>query len=90
MVLRVFSFVLVGSPPRFFLVRIVEREGQYKAEQKNAELKAEQGLMDRFNAKGLKTRMSTKMFGETLEVYCSTEFNRVRASMYPVPILCQT
>lgn len=28
--------------------------------------------------KDLKTRMSTKMVGETLEIHCSTEFNRVR------------
>ena len=27
--------------------------------------------------------MSTKMIGETLEIHCSTEFNRVRTSMYP-------
>ena len=28
--------------------------------------------------KDMKTRMSTKMVGETLEIHCSTEFNRVR------------
>ena len=28
--------------------------------------------------KDLKTRMSTKMVGETLEIHCSTEFNRMR------------
>lgn len=28
--------------------------------------------------KDLKTRMSTKMIGETLEIHCSTEFNRMR------------
>ena len=28
--------------------------------------------------KDLKTRLSTKMVGETLEIHCSTEFNRVR------------
>ena len=27
--------------------------------------------------------MSTKMVGETLEIHCSTEFNRMRMSMYP-------
>lgn len=27
--------------------------------------------------------MSTKMVGETLEIHCSTEFNKVRSSMYP-------
>jgi len=29
--------------------------------------------------KDLKTRMSTKMVGETLEIHCSTEFNRMRS-----------
>jgi len=33
--------------------------------------------------KDLKSRMSTKMIGESLEVHCSTEFNRVRTSMFP-------
>lgn len=33
--------------------------------------------------KDMKSRMSTKMIGESLEVHCSTEFNRVRSSMYP-------
>ena len=32
--------------------------------------------------KDLKTRMSTKMIGETLEIHCSTEFNRMR-SLFP-------
>ena len=32
--------------------------------------------------KDLKTRMSTKMVGETLEIHCSTEFNRIR-SLFP-------
>ena len=55
----------------------------------------ERGLVERFNMqlrekqeqidyyKDLKTRLSTKMVGETLEIHCSTEFNRVRSSMYP-------
>lgn len=33
--------------------------------------------------KEMKARMSTKMIGETLEIHCSTEFNRIRTSMYP-------
>lgn len=33
--------------------------------------------------KDMKSRMSTKMIGESLEVHCHTEFNRVRTSMYP-------
>lgn len=33
--------------------------------------------------KEMKAKMSTKMIGETLEIHCSTEFNRIRTSMYP-------
>lgn len=33
--------------------------------------------------KDMKSRMSTKMVGESLEMHCHTEFNRVRTSMYP-------
>lgn len=31
----------------------------------------------------LKTRMSTKMVGETLEQHCLTEFNRIRSAAFP-------
>lgn len=33
--------------------------------------------------KDLKTRMSTKMIGETLEIHCSTQFNQMMRSMLP-------
>lgn len=33
--------------------------------------------------KDMKSKMSTKMVGESLEMHCHTEFNRVRTSMYP-------
>lgn len=65
------------------------------ASEKDAAIIREKSLVEKFNMqlrekqeqidyyKDLKTRMSTKMIGETLEIHCSTEFNRVRASMYP-------
>lgn len=31
----------------------------------------------------MKTRLSTKMIGETLEQHCETEFNRIRATAFP-------
>lgn len=33
--------------------------------------------------KDLKTRLSTKMLGETLEQHCEIEFNRIRATAFP-------
>lgn len=44
-------------------------------------LKLKQEEVDHY--KELKAHMSTKMIGESLEVHCSTEFNRVRSMKYP-------
>ena len=74
--------------------QIAELKEKVTSEKAAASIR-ERGLMDKFSMqlkekqeqidyyKDLKTRMSTKMVGETLEIHCSTEFNRVRASMYP-------
>lgn len=56
------------------------RENSLK-EQFDFQLKQKQDEVDYY--KDLKTRMSTKMVGETLEIHCSTEFNRMRTAMYP-------
>ena len=45
-------------------------------EQYESKLKLAQEQVDYY--KDMKTRMSTKMVGETLEIHCSTEFERVR------------
>ena len=45
-------------------------------EQYESEMRRMQAEVDFY--KDLKARMSTKMVGETLEIHCSTEFNRVR------------
>ncbi|MDO4673005.1 MAG: DUF2130 domain-containing protein, partial [Porphyromonadaceae bacterium] len=44
------------------------------------QLKQKQEMVDYY--KDLKTKMSTKMVGETLEIHCNTEFNRIRP-MFP-------
>ena len=49
---------------------------EYEGKLKNA-----QDMVDYY--KDLKSRMSTKMVGETLEIHCSTEFNRVRP-LFPI------
>lgn len=46
-----------------------------------AKLQEKQALVDLY--KDFKSRLSTKMIGESLEVHCSDEFNKVRANMYP-------
>lgn len=51
------------------------RENSIK-ESYEMQLKQKQEEVDYY--KDLKTRMSTKMVGETLEIHCSTEFNRMR------------
>ena len=45
------------------------------------QLKQKQELVDYY--KDLKAKLSTKMIGESLEVHCSNEFNRVRTTMFP-------
>ena len=45
------------------------------------ELKSKQDLIDYY--KDLKTRMSTKMVGETLEIHCSTLFNQMLRPIMP-------
>ena len=47
----------------------------------NAQLKAKDAAIDFY--KDLKTRMSTKMVGETLEQHCETEFNKLRMTAFP-------
>ena len=46
-----------------------------------AQLKAKDAAIDFY--KDLKTKMSTKMVGETLEQHCETEFNRLRMTAFP-------
>ncbi|MCQ2146817.1 MAG: DUF2130 domain-containing protein, partial [Bacteroidales bacterium] len=50
-------------------------------EQYELKLKAAQEQVDYY--KDLKTRMSTKMIGETLEIHCSTQFNQMLRSVMP-------
>ncbi len=50
-------------------------------EQYEAKLKMAQEQVDYY--KDLKTKMSTKMIGETLEVHCSTQYNQMMRSMLP-------
>ena len=56
------------------------REANMK-EDYERQLKQQQELVDYY--KDLKAKLSTKMIGESLEVHCSNEFNRVRTAMYP-------
>ncbi len=70
---------------------IAELKGEIKSAQKDIEIK-EKTLKAEFDAqlkakdetiefyKDLKTRMSTKMVGETLEQHCEIEFNKLRAT----------
>ena len=47
----------------------------------DSKLKQLQDMVDYY--KDLKAKLSTKMIGESLETHCSTEFNKVRTSMFP-------
>ena len=56
------------------------REANIK-EDYERQLKQKQELVDYY--KDMKAKLSTKMIGESLEIHCSNEFNRVRTTMYP-------
>lgn len=60
--------------------KAIERENSLK-EQHALELRQKQELIDYY--KEMKARLSTKMIGESLEIHCHNEFNRVRSMMYP-------
>jgi hypothetical protein len=55
--------------------------------EKSLKDKYETQIKDRDDAierlRDMKTRLSTKMVGETLEQHCETEFNRIRATAFP-------
>ncbi len=45
------------------------------------QLKQQQEMVEYY--KDMKAHLSTKMIGESLEIHCSNEFNRIRTSAYP-------
>lgn len=66
-------------------VELAKKEATIKEsnlkEEFNTRLKLKQEEVDHY--KELKAMMSTKMIGESLEVHCSNEFNKVRTMMFP-------
>lgn len=80
-------------------VRVVEQErDKLKGDVQRAKLEkdlAEKALEEKYKTqikdrddaierlRDMKTRLSTKMVGETLEQHCETEFNRIRATAFP-------
>lgn len=80
-------------------VSLVEKErDELKSTLKQTELEkqlAEKSLQDKYETqikdrddaierlRDMKSRLSTKMVGETLEQHCETEFNRIRATAFP-------
>ncbi len=78
----------------------VEKErDEFKSGLEQADFKsqlAEQSLKDKYEIqikdrddsierlRDMKARLSTKMVGETLELHCETEFNRIRATAFPM------
>jgi hypothetical protein len=55
--------------------------------EKSLKDKYETQIQDRDDAierlRDMKARLSTKMVGETLEIHCETEFNRIRSTAFP-------
>ena len=65
------------------------KESELKSELAENSLrdKYETQIKDRDDAierlKDMKARLSTKMIGETIEIHCETEFNRIRSTAFP-------
>ncbi|MCR4610252.1 MAG: DUF2130 domain-containing protein [Eubacterium sp.] len=67
--------------------KLHEKENQYKDDAQKQKEKYEKQLREKEEEvsyyKDLKTRMSTKMVGETLEQHCEIEFNKLRMTAFP-------
>ena len=67
--------------------RLIADRGSFEQEKarllNEAELRLKQKDEELAYYKELKTRLSTKMVGETLEQHCEIEFNRLRMSAFP-------
>ena len=67
--------------------QITQVELQNQVTQKSLEDKYITQIKDRDDAierlKDMKAKLSTKMVGETLEIHCETEFNRIRSTAFP-------
>ena len=64
-----------------------QAELEKQLSEKSLKDKYETQIKDRDDAierlRDMKARLSTKMVGETLELHCETEFNRIRATAFP-------
>ena len=69
-------------------VGLEKAELEKQLSEKSLKDKYETQLKDRDDhierLRDMKARLSTKMVGETLEQHCETEFNRIRASAFPL------
>jgi len=73
------------------IAELTSKIDKIELQQKLSESQLRKGLEDQIRdrdnqierLKDLKSRLSTKMIGETLEQHCETEFNRIRATAFP-------
>lgn len=59
----------------------IKHEKEFSEEKLKGELKASQNEL--VHQKEMKTKMSTKMVGESLELHCENEFNKIRSIAFP-------
>lgn len=59
----------------------IKSEKELSEERLKDQLKASETALVHY--KEMKTKMSTKMIGESLEIHCENEFNRIRAFAFP-------
>ncbi len=62
-------------------IKDLKHEKEFNEEKLRSELKASQNEL--VLHKEMRTKMSTKMIGESLEIHCENEFNRIRSMAFP-------
>lgn len=63
------------------IINKMKSEKELNEERLKDQLKASETALVHY--KEMKTKMSTKMIGESLEIHCENEFNRIRAFAFP-------
>lgn len=75
---RLATQIIIKDSEKLQLESSLKEKYATELKTKEEELKAKDELIERY--KDMKTKLSTKMLGETLEQHCEIEFNKLRAT----------
>ncbi len=63
--------------------QLEQASNQNRVKVQQLEAKLQERAQEIEHIRDMKARLSTKMVGETLEIHCETEFNRIRTTAFP-------